>query len=598
MCVCWLTLLSLCVEMMAELEKLDVMVLQKYRDATNIFLCKMGVSQYSKIDCDDDSYSHLLHECPLMSEESGMNSEVRSRIKRKLDELDDLGLDLDKHTDDVAIPHGSTIKEIIEHIDHEITEIEIHSNLLVDVFGKDSTIASIASTSYIASCSDEDQLQQTASLILEHHEAKNRVEPSTEEKLEIGVIYSDLMKLHRMTQIIDDLLEAETFMTHCNTIVYFEVWVLKDQIPMIEEGIKEITDGKCVIVEEKPKPEDNPPKVLKPHPGFTEAFSGLALSLGYPRAGEIDPTYVISFTFPFLFGLMFADVGQGAVLFLIGILLLIKKRKVNMNEVGEMYGMFLKVAGGLVLCGIGSMFFGFLFGDFFGPSGLLEPILLFEIGPFKFGGFDPIHEPLVMLRFTILLGVTFISGAMFLGVINHIKRREIAHAFSTLCWMWFLIGGFYMWLYWGGISQISVWFGEGLPMMAALIIAPLTLMFLILVKADGFMAGFNHTIEAFIETLGHTLSFCRIAALFLTHAALNSIFLQLGGVENGHFPLLSIPLIIVGTFLSLSIEGLLVMVHVLRLHWIELLPKFYSGKGTPFEPIKIHQKTKISIEET
>ncbi|MCK5346618.1 MAG: hypothetical protein KAR20_24580, partial [Candidatus Heimdallarchaeota archaeon] len=197
--------------MMAELEKLDVMVLQKYRDATNIFLCKQGVSQYSKIDCDDDSYSHLLHECPLMSEESGMNSDIRSRIKRKLDELDDLGLDLDKHTDDVAIPHGSTIKEIIEHIDHDLTEIEIHSNLLVDVFGKDSTIASIASTSYIASCSDEDQLQQTATIIMESHTTESKVDLSIEEKLEINVIYTDLMNLHRMTQIVDDLLEAETF---------------------------------------------------------------------------------------------------------------------------------------------------------------------------------------------------------------------------------------------------------------------------------------------------------------------------------------------------------------------------------------------------
>ena len=281
----------------------------------------------------------------------------------------------------------------------------------------------------------------------------------------------------------------------------------------------------------------------------------------------------------------------------IGLLLLLKRRKVDMTKVGEMYGMLLKVAGILTLCGIASIFFGFLFGEFFGPSGVLHPILLFEIGPFKFGGFDPIHEPLTMLRFTIFLGVSFISGALFLGLINYIKRKEMAHAFSTICWMWFLIGSFYMWLHWGGISKITVWFGEGLPMLGALVIAPITLMFLILAKTDGIMAGFNHTIEAFIESLGHTLSFCRIAALFLTHAALNSIFLQLGNVENGHFTLKAIPFVLVGAVLSLGIEGLLVMVHVLRLHWIELLPKFYSGKGTPFKPIKIKQKTNITPDE-
>ena len=189
------------------------------------------------------------------------------------------------------------------------------------------------------------------------------------------------------------------------------------------------------------------------------------------------------------------------------------------------------------------------------------------------------------------------SWALFLGLINYLKRKEIAHAISTICWMWFLIGSFYMWLHWGGISKITVWFGEGLPMLGALVIAPITLMFLVLAKADGIMAGFNHTVEAFIETLGHTLSFCRIAALFLTHAALNSIFLQLGNVENGHFTLKAIPFILLGAVLSLGIEGLLVMVHVLRLHWVELLPKFYSGKGTPFKPIKIKQKTNITPGE-
>ena len=112
-------------------------------------------------------------------------------------------------------------------------------------------------------------------------------------------------------------------------------------------------------------------------------------------------------------------------------------------------------------------------------------------------------------------------------------------------------------------------------------------MLLVMAKAEDFMEGIDFTIEVFIESLGHTLSFCRLAALFLTHTALNAMFLQLGGVENGYFPLGSIPLIVVGTVLSLSIEGLIVMVHCLRLHWVEILPKFYSAKGILFEPINI-----------
>ena len=146
-----------------------------------------------------------------------------------------------------------------------------------------------------------------------------------------------------------------------------------------------------------------------------------------------------------------------------------------------------------------------------------------------------------------------------------------------------------MWVYWGGISKITTWFGEGLLMFVVLVITPLILMLIIVTLAENLMEGANHTIEVFIESLGHTLSFCRLAALFLTHTALSSMFLELAGVdpEIGHFPLSAIPIVAIGTILAIAIEGLLVLVHCLRLHWIELLPKFYSAEGILFEPLKI-----------
>jgi len=255
--------------------------------------------------------------------------------------------------------------------------------------------------------------------------------------------------------------------------------------------------------------------------------------------------------------------------------------------VGAIQRGLLRSAGLILLCGISSMTFGYFFGEFFGPSGVLHPVLLFEIGPFKFGGFDPMHEPITMLRFTILIGVSFITLGLILRLINHLKRREGAQIIVSICWIWFLLGGFFMWVYWGGISQITTWFGEGLPMFLALVITPLFIMLFAMAKAENFMEGIDFTIEVFIETLGHTLSFSRLAALFLTHTALSTMFLELGGVKDGIFPLASIPLVAVGTVLSISIEGLLVMVHCLRLHWIELLPKFYSAKGTLFNPLEI-----------
>jgi V/A-type H+-transporting ATPase subunit I len=284
---------------------------------------------------------------------------------------------------------------------------------------------------------------------------------------------------------------------------------------------------------------------------------------------------------------MFADVGHGAILFLGGILLLIARSRKDMDKMGEIPRYVLFAAGIITLCGISAMFWGYLFGEFFGPSGVLHPVLLAQIGPFYFGGFDPVHEPLRLLRFTILIGVSFITLSLLLRVINHLKRREVGRAIAAICWIWFLLGGFFMWVYWGGISQITTWFGEGLPMLLTLVMAPLIISMVIIARVEGIMDGVNFSVEIFIESLGHTLSFCRLAALFLAHTALSTMFLDLAGVENGYFPLSSIPLIAIGTILILCIEGLIVFVHTIRLHWIELLPKFYSAKGTLFQPINI-----------
>jgi len=431
------------------------------------------------------------------------------------------------------------------------------------------------------------QLKETGKEILELQRNEYSEEYSLRKIPEIGEIQSKLLDLHGMTQKIDDLLEAEHDMAHCDSIVYFKAWVLKKQIFKAKEGIKKITNGKCVIELEKPKSNDNVPIVIKRKKRLFEGFEILTYSLGFPRKGEINPVYLMAFAFPFLYGIMFADVGHGAILFLGGILLLIARNRKDMEKIGEIPRMVLFAAGIITLCGVSAMFWGYLFGEFFGPSGVLHPVLLAQIGPFYFGGFDPVHEPLRLLRFTILIGVSFITLSLLIRVINLLKRREGARAIAGICWIWFLLGGFFMWVYWGGISQITSWFGEGLPMLLALVMAPLIISMIIMAKAENIMHGVNFSVEVFIESLGHTLSFCRLAALFLAHTALSTMFLDLAGVKNGNFPPSSIPLIAIGTILILCIEGLIVFVHTIRLHWIELLPKFYSAKGTLFQPIEI-----------
>src|SRR3990170_4400008 len=352
---------------------------------------------------------------------------------------------------------------------------------------------------------------------------------------ELRTIHLALSSLRDMALEVDELIKVENNMARCAETVFFEAWVPKNYLEEVTEGICKITQGKCVIEVEPPSTEELVPTVIKPVPRLLEGFEKLTFSLGYPRSEEINPVWLMAITFPLLFGV--------------------------------------------------------LFGEFFGPSGVLHPILLTTIGPFQIGGFDPMHEPLNMLRFAIFVGVTLLSLGLVLRVVNNIRRQRFKSALISSCWIWLLLGGFFMWVYWGGISNITKWFAEGTPMFLGLTILPALLITIVTATSGSIMEGIDFSIEVLIESLDHTISFSRLAALFLTHTALNYMFLIIAGVKNGVFTLQSIPIIMLGSILALSIEGLVIFVHCLRLHWVELLPEFHSGKGIPYKPLKLNKRS-------
>ncbi|MCW4031740.1 MAG: hypothetical protein NWE80_05180, partial [Candidatus Bathyarchaeota archaeon] len=188
----------------------------------------------------------------------------------------------------------------------------------------------------------------------------------------------DLSSIREMAREIDELIKVESNMGSIATTAFFEAWVPKPQFEKVVQEIKSITHGKCVIEKAPPRDDDVMPTIIRPVPRFFEAFEKLTFSLGYPGPKEINPVLLMAVTFPFLFGIMFADVGQGAILLTVGFILLYFRGKVDINEVGDIMRYFIVSGGLFVLCGISAIIFGFLFGEFFGPSGVLHPILLAE----------------------------------------------------------------------------------------------------------------------------------------------------------------------------------------------------------------------------
>ena len=399
-----------------------------------------------------------------------------------------------------------------------------------------------------------------------------------------GKIREDLLSIQETTQREQLVVEAKSQFLRTSKTIYFEAYVRSSHIKEVVDIIKKVSDGDCLVTDERPSPEERIPTTKKLAPSYLIAFEKLVNASGYPAVAEVNPISIMAITFPIIFGIMFADVGQGLIFIILGAILTFVKRKIKLEEMGDIQRYAFTSSELFILMGVSAIFFGFLFGEFFGPSGVIHPVSLGKLGPFYFGGFEPTQEPMKMLRFSMFVGVVHLSLGIILRIINEVKKHQYKHIPTSICWLWLLLGGLFMWAYWGGISSISMWFSEGVLTLVGLVFLPLILIVLFTGIVEGFMAGIGFGVEVFAETLSHTLSYCRLMALGLVHSVMNNLFLVLGGVEHGVFPLSSIPIILIGTILVMTVEGLIVFVHSLRLHWIEWFSKFYSGEGTPFKP--------------
>jgi V/A-type H+-transporting ATPase subunit I len=95
--------------------------------------------------------------------------------------------------------------------------------------------------------------------------------------------------------------------------------------------------------------------------------------------------------------------------------------------------------------------------------------------------------------------------------------------------------------------------------------------------------------DFFTRLLGNTISYSRILALLMAHWALMLVVYEIADIVGNTSILakiISAFIIIFGNIFVLALEGLIVFIHTLRLHFYEWFSKFYLGTGTVFAPFK------------
>ena len=353
-------------------------------------------------------------------------------------------------------------------------------------------------------------------------------------------------------------------------------WMPEDQAALFMEEIKKDPDVFVIVEDNHEEYFSEPPTKLK-NPKFFKPFEMFIKMYGLPAHNELDPTIFVALTYTFIFGAMFGDVGQGLCLFLGGAILY-KWKKINL-------------AGIVSIAGIFSAFFGFMFGSVFGFENIIEATWIRPISHMTTLPF------IGKLNTVFIVAVAFGMGIILLSMIFHIINAKKAHDTEALLDQ----NGISGLVFYGAVVLTVVLFmtGNKLPATIVLVVMfgiPLLLMIFkepitsklekrIEHSQEGKVMFVVQAVFEMFETLlsyfSNTLSFVRIGAFAVSHAAMMEVVLMLAGVETGN-PNWAV--VVGGNLFVCAMEGLIVGIQVLRLEYYEMFSRFYKGTGREFKP--------------
>jgi V/A-type H+-transporting ATPase subunit I len=384
------------------------------------------------------------------------------------------------------------------------------------------------------------------------------------------------------------LVEAGGFASRSESVVFLEGWVPADRVSAVRAALRKATEGRCYLRADEPLSVDSvrlgaePVPILFRNPALVRPFERLTGGFGVPRWREIDPTPLVAVAFWIMFGLMFGDVGHGAVL--AGAGLWIFRHRARYRDYGVI----------LMECGVASMVFGFAYGSVFGFEGVL-PALWFR----------PMHDVPRLLEIGAGFGLVMLSLSFALGVVNAAMRRE---------WRAALLGSHGLlaaFIYWTVAALLLRWLATGaigvdVDRVTGLLALPLVLFWVLAVATQlgagdaasrspvaALLGGSIEVIDFLVRGVSNTVSFVRLAAFAISHAglllAVFALAEALAASESRLGTLGGGAVLVIGNVVVIALEGLIVSIQTVRLVYYEFFTRFHEGSGLPYRPLRLRE---------
>jgi V/A-type H+-transporting ATPase subunit I len=358
-------------------------------------------------------------------------------------------------------------------------------------------------------------------------------------------------------------------------------WVPSSKLEALTQQLKRVS--KNILIEATPSVQrgsiNQTVPVALQNPGLLGSFQQLVTTYARPRYEEIDPTLLITVTFPLLFGAMFGDVGHGLLLALFGGLLASRR----ISALRGMAGLGSIVA----VCGLVATAFGFLYGSIFGLENVIPALWI-----------RPMENITQILGIAIGGGIVILSLGFLLNLYNASRAQA---------WGRFLFdpnGLVGLALFWSLLGIAAEAFIPNFPvptLVFALIavVAGLAVMFseALIHLVEGhrplFEGGLGiYAIQAVVELfeklisfLSNSLSYVRVGAFAVAHVGLSAVIYILANLASPAHGIGYWLVAIIGNLFIVGFEGLIVGIQTMRLEYYEFFSKFFTGGGAPYEPL-------------
>ncbi len=391
------------------------------------------------------------------------------------------------------------------------------------------------------------------------------------------------------------LLQAQTYFAAAGRFVVISGFVPLDGADRLARRVRTATKDHAIVELE---PVENVPGVsegtlrvpiLHRNPLLLRPFQKLVNVYGTPSYAEVEPTAFFALGFLAMFGLMFGDVGHGAVLFSAGWFLF------------RYIPRFLDYGILLMEAGTASAVFGVLYGSVFGIRGLIPTLWL-----------EPIDDLPRFMMIAVAFGALVVTGGLVLNIINTWRGGDWK---AALYGPRGLTGTM---LYWIVLVVLARAFVPATVRIPGVILGAVVLAAVVIIAgARPLMRLLGHDVRRphpavrtaprwllaletsveLIDTLfsffANTISFVRIAAFAAVHAGVFiAIFALADTIAAMRFGgVLSIGVHVAGNVLVILLEGLTVSVQVLRLEYYEFFGKFFRGGGEPYAPLTLRPRS-------